>query len=100
MAGVEQRRHDPVWRRDGRELYYLTPAGDLVAVAVDPESTFTLGKSTTLFRLRVPPTPQGAPYDAATDGQRFLFALAPRNASTPITAILNGRRSSPHPGTD
>jgi eukaryotic-like serine/threonine-protein kinase len=79
----------PVWRRDGRELYYLTPSGDLVAVAVEAESTFTLGKATTLFRLPVPPDTRGSPYDAAADGQRFLFAVAPRNASTPITAVLN-----------
>lgn len=79
----------PVWRRDGRELYYLTPSGEVVAVAVETDSIFALGKATTLFRLPAPPVGQGAPYDASADGQRFLFALPPRNASPPITAVLN-----------
>lgn len=30
----------PVWRRDGRGLYYVTPPGDVVAVSVVADSTF------------------------------------------------------------
>jgi hypothetical protein len=67
----------PVWRRDGRELFYLqeSPQATLMAVTVNPD-TGSLGVPRVLFRL-----PDGfhwgtfavPAYDAAPDGQRFLF---------------------------
>jgi Tol biopolymer transport system component len=79
----------PVWRRDGRELYYLAPSGELIAVMVNAESAFTIGISTTLFRTPIPPTSQGSPYAVTADGQRFLLAVPSRAAATPITTIVN-----------
>jgi Tol biopolymer transport system component len=82
------------WKRDGRELYYVTPAGEMIAVSVTTDSKFDIGKSTALFHLPLGfagvPVPGGFPYDVTADGQRFLIAapLAASNAS-PITVILN-----------
>jgi len=79
----------PTWRRDGRELYYINPAGDLVAVEVNAESAFAIGKSTTLFRTALGLGIIGFPYDAAADGTRFVFAIPSGNITPPITTILN-----------
>jgi Tol biopolymer transport system component len=74
----------PRWRRDGKELYYVTPAGAVTAVEISG-STLTLGAPKTLFTL-----PAGAPWDVAPDGQRFLVGMPPAAAAlTPITVVLN-----------
>ena len=40
----------PRWRADGRELYYATPDGDLMAVAIATEPVFRPGTPRKLFR--------------------------------------------------
>jgi Tol biopolymer transport system component len=79
----------PVWRRDGREIFYLAPSGELVAVSVNADSTFAVGGSTTLFRTPLASAAQGSPFEAAADGQRFLFAIPTANAMPPMTTILS-----------
>jgi len=79
----------PVWRGDGRELYYLATSGDLMAVPVTTDPTFMVGKATTLFRTTLPAVAQGSTYDAARDGQRFLMAVPVVNTTPPITTVLN-----------
>jgi len=83
----------PRWRRDSRELYYVAANGDLVAVAVTPGPTFTVGSSTVLFRTNFGFSGQpltGAPYDVRGDGQRFLLALSPEDPNaTPIRTVVN-----------
>jgi hypothetical protein len=72
-----------VWR-DGRELFYL--ANDrLMAVPVTLRGPrIDLGTPVALFSV-----PAGASqYDAAADGQRFLFDTVVKEAS-PITIVLN-----------
>lgn len=65
---------DPVWRGDGRELYYWR--GDtLVAVKVDAQSSDTLpklGAATVLFQAPYQ-TSLNTMYDASPDGQRFAI---------------------------
>ncbi|HTR97602.1 MAG TPA: protein kinase [Candidatus Acidoferrales bacterium] len=64
----------PRWRGDGRELYYRTNDGTIVAVpiavtngAIDP------GRPVALFqRVSPSPTPLRNQYDVSADGQRFL----------------------------
>ena len=42
----------PLWRRDGRELYYLTPAGELMAVSIRVEGgDLRTSRPSMLFRL-------------------------------------------------
>ncbi len=69
---------EPTWRSDGRELYYLAPNGDLMAVDVDTTGdAFMSGVPHALFATGVSqPDPNGRPenyYDVAPDGQRFLL---------------------------
>jgi serine/threonine protein kinase/Tol biopolymer transport system component len=82
---------EPRWRRDGRELFYLTPENSLVAVEVDGrESTFKVGEARTLFAVR----PAGARYvyDVTADGQGFLFSVQPPQTeidNKPPTVVVN-----------
>lgn len=81
----------PQWRQDGKELYYLSGDGKLMAVEVKTDSTFEVGVSKALFDLR---TEAGVgsrrPYAVASDGQRFLVNMPVEEASpTPITVVLN-----------
>jgi serine/threonine-protein kinase len=69
---------EPRWSRDGRELFFTdrsewTAPGVLMAVSVQPGSTFIRGKPTAILKI-----PGGATlaYDVAPDG-RFLFHFHP-----------------------
>jgi hypothetical protein len=71
------------WRRDGKELYFLSPAGRLMAVSVRTEPTFELGAPVTLFEAHVL-------YYAVAANDRFLVELdAAPPTSPPITIVLN-----------
>jgi Tol biopolymer transport system component len=81
----------PRWRVDGKELYYRTPDGTLMAVEVRAAPVFEAGVPRALFQaplmtvLRVIPT-----WDVTADGKRFLFpAPATQSAQAPLTVVLN-----------
>ena len=42
----------PEWRDDGRELFYLDPAGTLMAVDIDAAPGFEAGTPRRLFHTR------------------------------------------------
>jgi serine/threonine-protein kinase len=68
----------PVWSRNGRELFYVNAAGMLISAAVLPGSTFTLGAQVPLFDTKgFASNVFSVLYDVAPDGQRFVF-LRPR----------------------
>ena len=66
----------PRWRRDGRELFYLTPDGALVAVTVSGDAAIDVSKAQHLFNTCVTWLPTAyweSVYDVSADGERFLF---------------------------
>ena len=86
------------WRRDGKELFYLAPDGNLMAMpfrvasegqSVEPEPPIPLFRAHT-----TPNSMQGTvlpPYVVSNDGKRFLVVVSPIEPSTqPITVMLNG----------
>jgi Tol biopolymer transport system component len=80
----------PVWRRDGRELFYLTPQGQLMAVEDDTRSaTVVTGVRRTLFRTSLNPSIQVGEYAVSPDGQRFLILDPVGNQSQSISLLLN-----------
>jgi eukaryotic-like serine/threonine-protein kinase len=80
----------PKWRRDGREIFYLTQDHQRVfAAEVAPrEESFRVTRTSTLFTTR-PITGMGYPYDVSADGQRFLFVTTLGEASSPLTLVTN-----------
>ncbi|MCG6920484.1 MAG: hypothetical protein LJF15_05270, partial [Acidobacteria bacterium] len=68
----------PRWRGDGKELFYLSLDGALMAVSVRGEATSVeVGPPTTLVAARdlkaVVGNPDFSSYSVASDGQRFLL---------------------------
>ncbi|HEV8118715.1 MAG TPA: protein kinase, partial [Thermoanaerobaculia bacterium] len=76
----------PRWRRDGKELYYLSL--DLRLMAVEIKSSGEIlepGVPALLFE----PHPLPTFFDAAADGQRFLVMSSGVEQSPPITLVQN-----------
>jgi Tol biopolymer transport system component len=86
----------PVWRPDGKELYYLNPAGAMMAAPVTVNATtLAPGTPVVLFPTRIfggGVDGQGRQYDIAPDG-RFLINTVLDEAAAPITLLMNW-----HPG--
>ena len=85
----------PRWGPDGRELYYLNPAGAMMAVPITVAgATFAPGAPIVLFPTRIvgggEDTAQGRQYDVAPNG-RFLINTELDSAAAPITLLMNWR---------
>ncbi|HET7698347.1 MAG TPA: protein kinase [Vicinamibacterales bacterium] len=98
LAGVHQQVSygggaQPVWRRDGKELFYSAPDGKLMAVAVTPGDRWVPANPRTLFATRMralyPPFPYT--FDAAPDGQRFLVKEVRPETGAVISLITSWR---------
>jgi len=83
----------PRWRRDGKELFYLSLDGKLMALPVVSGTNFDAGSPVTLFQTT--PREQVSTmdmfvYDVSRDGQRFLINTQIKQAETaPMTVVLN-----------
>jgi Tol biopolymer transport system component len=82
----------PIWRRDGKELFYLTEDEKLMAVDVNTTSaTFQVGIPKQLFQAQLVPISYWRNiYVPSPDGQRFLM-LTPAGEvkPEPITLVVN-----------
>ena len=78
---------EPVWARNGRELYYLE-GNKLMAVAVDTTSDFNFKAPVLLFEFRYQRSRQPPSYDVARDG-RFLVIKPSKATAPPITVVSN-----------
>lgn len=90
----------PRWRRDGLELFYITPDNTLMAVPVRVGTdgrTFNPGSPVALFQTRLATGANvgiggfaSAPqYAVAADGRFLMNVVASDAAISPITLILN-----------
>ena len=81
------------WRGDGRELYYLSPDGKMMAVeAKTTASGFEAGAPTALFEVPVarPQLFPATPFDVTGDGQKFLVVCPVGGPSSePLTVVVN-----------
>ncbi len=88
QGGVE-----PKWRRDARELYYLSLDGKLMSVPLKSERTFEAGTPVVLFQTpltvnRTSPE-RDRRYDVAPDGRFLIVVPQTTSASTPVAAVVN-----------
>jgi Tol biopolymer transport system component len=82
--------YEPRWRGDGREIYYLSEDGKMMAVAVGPGRSFGVPKP--LFQTGVSGGVNylRTHYTVTPDGQRFLVNTQTGNSGpNPITVVLN-----------
>jgi serine/threonine-protein kinase len=85
-----------LWSRDGRELFFVNAAREMVVVSVAPGATFRSGEPRTLFKLPVDyylSDPNNyTPFDISPDGQRFLMTRlvqAAAEGSAPLIVAEN-----------
>lgn len=78
----------PVWRRDGKELYYVGPHRKLMAVSIKNGTTIESGTPGSLFTLR-----SSQAFTPSRDGQRFVVVEPAggeeAEAAPPVTVVLN-----------
>src|SRR5579883_1737375 len=79
----------PRWRRDGKEILYLSPKGQLMATEVRISGeTVEVGATHALFGGI--PTGNGYGYDISPDGQRILATInRDQKSNEPITLVQN-----------
>ena len=71
----------PLWSHSGKELFYHDATGNLVAVEVRTNPTFSVGRSATLFSVKeFRSNPLSAQYAVSPDDRRFLM-IRPMAAS-------------------
>jgi Tol biopolymer transport system component len=84
---------EPRWRQDGKELFYLSAEGKMMAVPVTAGVSFEARSPVTLFQThrRQPISSQDVfSYDVSTDGQRFLVITKVDEVNTaPLSIMLH-----------
>jgi Tol biopolymer transport system component len=90
----------PMWRHDGKELFYLTLDNQLMAVPVSADSaTFQAAIPKPLFHAQLIPWTGRNIYVASPDGQRFLMLTPAGQAKPePITVVVNWPALLQHSG--
>jgi len=83
----------PRWRRDGKELYFVSTRNVITAVDIrekgdgleigHPVPLFSFHPSRRTYRQGM------SDYDVSRDGQRFLLNAAADENSRPLTLLLN-----------
>jgi serine/threonine protein kinase len=78
------------WRGDGKEIFYLDPSDNLVAVDVNASgSAVQLGTPHSLFQA-IGIQREYGPYDVSADGKKFLINSGNlKEGSDPFTLVLN-----------
>jgi Tol biopolymer transport system component len=84
---------EPRWRQDGKELFYLSADGKMMAVPVTTGASFKADSPVTLFqthRRQPVSVPDVFSYDVSGDGQRFLIITKVDEANAaPLSVFLN-----------
>lgn len=78
----------PLWRRDGKELFY-TDNNDrlMVAQVAGSETGFQIGAVVPLFQLR--PQRPGSIYDVSADGERMVVNTRPSDGDVSILSLVS-----------
>jgi len=78
---------NPVWRHDGKEIFYLAPDRSLMAATVKAGEPFESGAPVSLFR-----NDTIHEFDVSADGQRFIASAgsaAAQAQSAPFSVVVN-----------
>lgn len=82
----------PRWRRDGRELFFLSPDQEMMSASVMPGSPPRFGTPVRLYTLPASINsmdPSGVFFDVDADGSRFLVINRRRPQADHLQMILN-----------
>lgn len=78
----------PLWRRDGKEIFYLSADNKLMAVKVETSGdSFAAGEARVLFDTHS----YGVfgRYDTTADGQRFVVVYEGNRPTSTLTSVVN-----------
>jgi len=81
----------PLWRGDGRELYFMTPLGQVMAVEVEAGAAFRAAMPKELFRanFRRLTAAMNREYAPSADGQRFVINALKERSTSLVTLVTN-----------
>jgi eukaryotic-like serine/threonine-protein kinase len=82
----------PRWRRDGKELFYISPDSKMMAVDVNTRPIFQTDTPRALFQTNIVDTGiRTGPlsWDIAPDGNRFLIITQTPGEASSLTVALN-----------
>jgi len=83
----------PIWRGDGKELFYLSSDQRLMSVPISLNAdSVQVGAAAPLFSLASSiPTSSGlvSPYDVSSDGKRFIVVAIEQGRTFPINLVIN-----------
>jgi eukaryotic-like serine/threonine-protein kinase len=78
----------PVWNRDGKEMYYIAPDRQMMAVAVKNNGgSLEIGTPKALFDSKIGMLPNST-FDVSKDG-RFLIPVQEQGSALPMTLVVN-----------
>ncbi|MBI3208567.1 MAG: protein kinase [Candidatus Solibacter usitatus] len=77
------------WRKDGKELFYLTLEGNMMSVPIKNGVALEAGIPNLLFPTRVPVEYQYDQFAVTGDGKRFLLLESIDSEAKPITVVVN-----------
>ncbi|HET9306590.1 MAG TPA: protein kinase [Candidatus Sulfotelmatobacter sp.] len=84
---------EPRWRRDGKELFFLSAEGKIIAVPIKATANFEAGSPETLFQTHTRQSISAldrVSYDVSADGQKFLIdTKVDEPNALPLSIILN-----------
>ena len=83
--------YDVRWRRDGREIFYISAAGQMTSVPVKWQGNdYELGSPASLFAVQAIYQPAGVwTYDVTADGQRFAIVEDADDSGVPMHVSIN-----------
>ena len=81
----------PLWRHDGKELFYLSPDSRLMAVPVETVPTFESGAPTLLFQVATTATTGDnyRHYAVSKDGRILANKIEQEAISSPLIVVIN-----------
>ena len=78
----------PLWRKDGKELFYITLDGKFMAVDVTCGARLVTGVPKVLFQVPFPVDVRTIVYCVAENGNKFIFG-EPVDSNRSLTVVLN-----------
>jgi Tol biopolymer transport system component len=79
---------NPLWRRDGKEMFYLSADGRIMALDVDLK-TPSFGAPRALFQTAIAGDTTTDHFAVTSDGQRFLLQASTLGSRTGYAVVLN-----------
>jgi hypothetical protein len=81
----------PIWRPDGRELYFVSLDGRMMAVAVDTAGQFQSGTPAALFPVASMALQgsAGRQFAVTKDGRFLMNVLQQQTTTIPVTVVVN-----------